>query len=323
MKELNRTTLETLDKPASRLQWGMKLGWTLAILSSLVYSATTPIARGAFLAGMQPLTLIMARFTLAAVLFGITLGTTSLGKAADGQPPLTRRITLIALASGALNGFTMVLFYYALSRLEASLVSMISIALYPIFTLFFLWLRKEPPTGRSILRLVLGLTGLYFLLGPSGISDWWGVFLAVAGAFLFAIHMVSVQWYLRPHNTWATTALMVSAASAVTLTLWASNGASTFVPGVWGWVAIVFQGVLATFIGRLMTYASVNILGSGQFALFSPLETLLTVTWSVIFLGERLDPSQWVGAIFIISGTILAAEMVRWPQRLTFAKSGK
>ena len=313
MKELNRPTLDTLDQPRGRWHWGTKLGWILAILSSLVYSATTPIARGAFLAGMEPLTLIMARFTLAAVLFGLTLGTTSLGQAADGQPALTRSVTWIALASGALNGFTMVLFYYALARLEASLVSMISIALYPIFTLMFLWLRREPPTMRSILRLVLGLTGLYFLLGPSGVSDWWGVFLAVAGAFLFAIHMVSVQWYLRPHNTWATTALMVSAASVVTLVLWGSNGANMFVPGVWGWVAIVFQGVVATYIGRLMTYAAVNILGSGQFALLSPLETLLTVIWSVIFLGERLAPAQWVGAIFIIGGAVLAAEMLRWP----------
>lgn len=316
MKELNRTTIGSPAQPTLRAKWGMKLGWALAILSSITYSANTPIARGAFLAGMQPLTLIMARFTVAAVLFGITLSSTSLGRPAAGQPTLNRRTSLIALGSGALNGLTMVMFYYALSRLEASLVSMISIALYPIFTLIFLWMGGERPTSRSILRLVLGLTGLYFLLGPSGITDWWGLLLVVAGAFLFAVHMVSVQWYLRPYNTWATTGLMVTAASAVAITLWLSNGGSTFVPGVWGWLAILFQGVMATFIGRLMTYGAVNILGSAQFALLSPLETLLTVTWSVIFLGERLDPAQWVGGVFIIGGTLLAAEAVRWPGRV-------
>jgi drug/metabolite transporter (DMT)-like permease len=320
MKELNRTTIETLEeKPTSRLAWGMKLGWILAIFSSVIYSANTPIARGAFLAGMNPLTLIMARFTMGTLLFGITLSVTSLSRAGEGQPKLGRSITLIALGSGLLNGLSMVLFYYALTRIEASLSSMIVIALYPIFTLLLLRWRGEQLTRRSVVRLTLGLIGLYFLLGPSGMLDWGGVVMATIGAMLFAVHMVSVQWYLRPYNTWATSALMVTGASIAAVALWLGNGADVFVPGPWGWLAILFQGVMATFIARLTTYASINILGSAQFALLSPLETLLTVVWSVIFLGERLAWAQWVGGIFIIGGTVLAAEALRWPKRLAKA----
>jgi drug/metabolite transporter (DMT)-like permease len=41
-------------------------------------------------------------------------------------------------------------------------------------------------------------------------------------------------------------------------------------------------------------------------ALFSPLETLLTITWAMLFLQERLTLIQWLGGGLIILSMLLA-----------------
>ncbi|MEZ4608974.1 MAG: hypothetical protein R2838_01740 [Caldilineaceae bacterium] len=47
--------------------------------------------------------------------------------------------------------------------------------------------------------------------------------------------------------------------------MWLARGADTYVPGWFGWTAILFQSVVATYLGRMMTYNAVKIIGSGQF----------------------------------------------------------
>ena len=287
-----------------------RLGWTLALLATITYSTNTPIGRGAILAGLDPVTLLAARFALAGFLFGATLGVTSVGTARSGQTPLDRRGFWIALASGMLNGVMIACIFIALTRVSASVNSMITIALIPAFTLLLLAWRGEPLTARNLVRLGIGLAGLYLLIGVGGRVDPWGVLLLVVGSALYAIHMVSVQWFLRPYNTWMITTLIVVGAGVVLACMWLARGADTYVPGWFGWTAILFQGVVATYLGRMMTYNAIKIIGSGQFTLLAPLETLLTIVWSVLFLGERLAPLQWLGAMLILFGALLAADGV-------------
>lgn len=292
-----------------------RMGWTLALLATITYSTNTPIGRAAILAGLDPVTLLAARFALAGFLFGATLGVTSLGHARPGQAPLDRRGFWIALASGVLNGVMIACIFVALTRVSASVNSMITIALIPTFTLLLLAWRGEPLTVRNLTRLAIGLAGLYLLIGLGGHVDPWGVALLVLGSALYAVHMVSVQWFLRPYNTWMITMLIVVGAGIILVIMWLALGADTYVPGWFGWAAIIFQSIVATYLGRMMTYNAVKIIGSGQFTLLAPLETMLTIVWSVLFLGERLSLVQWAGAVLILLGALLAADVV-W-QRMT------
>ena len=202
-----------------------RLGWTLALLATITYSTNTPIGRGAILAGLDPVTLLAARFALAGFLFGATLGVTSVGTARSGQTPLDRRGFWIALASGMLNGVMIACIFIALTRVSASVNSMITIALIPAFTLLLLAWRGEPLTARNLVRLGIGLAGLYLLIGVGGRVDPWGVLLLVVGSALYAIHMVSVQWFLRPYNTWMITTLIVVGAGVVLACMWLARGA--------------------------------------------------------------------------------------------------
>jgi drug/metabolite transporter (DMT)-like permease len=79
--------------------------------------------------------------------------------------------------------------------------------------------------------------------------------------------------------------------------------------------------VVSTFIARLLLFSGIRRLGSGQFALLAPLETLLTVIWSYLFLQERLTAIQWAGGLLILFSMVLAVQRLRltgrwrpWPR---------
>ena len=295
-----------------------KIGWLLATTSIVLYSTNTPIGRAAFVAGMRPMTLLFFRFVIATLFFIVFMHFSSLGSPSSTQRPLGKEGWKMTAISGMANGLTLVCLYMGLTRLPASLASMIGIVLYPIFVFLILLWRNEVPTRRDLTRLALGVVGLYYLLGPSGQVDWIGVLFVSLGSFLFSLHMVSIQWYLQSYNTWHTTSIMVYVATAIAGVMWLADGLfygglDFFVPGTIGWVAIFFQGIIATFIGRVVTYAAVSRVGSAQMSLLSPVETLLTLVWSLLFLGEVLLLEQWFGAALVLGGMLLSIEITKLP----------
>jgi drug/metabolite transporter (DMT)-like permease len=65
-------------------------------------------------------------------------------------------------------------------------------------------------------------------------------------------------------------------------------------------------------------FVAVREIGGGQFSLLAPLEMLLTVIWSVMFLSERLTLWQWAGGGLILVSAVLAAQRwlrVRWKRQ--------
>lgn len=290
---------------------GPRLGWLLALLSVIIFSTNTPVARAVILQDMQPLTLVVSRFVGAAILFGLVMLATPLGRARGDEQPLDRRIVGICLVSGGINGLTLAAYYSALSYVSASLTAVLGIALFPSVTLIVLALGGEKLTRRRLLRLSIALAGIYLLLGLSGQLDLTGLLLIIVAAVTYSLHIVSVQWYMKQYNTWAITSLMISGSALVVVVLWLFSGAPSFVPGLAGWLVIAYQIVILTFVGRTVIYAAIERIGSGQMALLTPIETVLTLVWSALFLSETLTASQMIGATLILISALLAGEFRR------------
>lgn len=285
-----------------------RVGWLLALTATVLYSTNTVVARGVIVAGMDSTTLVFGRFAGGALLFTGTLALTGVGRAHGSDKPFDRGTLLICLLSGGTNGLTLLAYYRALTYLTASLASVIGIALFPSMTLLFLALRGERITRRKLVRLGLVAVGLYWLVEVSGTPNVTGLIFLFIAAATYAIHLASVQWFLKPYNTWATTGTMMIAAAVVVTIFWLFSGRPAFVPGFGGWAAIVYQGVFLIFIGRLVLYAAIDRIGSAQVALLAPIETVLAIVWSFLFLAERLNPAQIVGALFILTSAALAGE---------------
>lgn len=299
----------TTANPAATRTW---VGWTLALSASISFSFATPIARGAISAGMDSTTLVTLRLLLTSFL---TLATVVIINRAWLH--IDRRGLLIALAAGSLNGVGMLLLFWALARVQASMASMF-ISLIPLGVLSLLALRGERFTHRHTLRLILGVGGVYLVVGPGGAVDPVGIALMLSAVACFCVHMALLQWYLRPYEALTATLYVTAAMTAVVFVAWLAQGAAWRDPGINGWLAVIGLVVVSTYFSRLLMVAAINHIGSGQMALLTPFETLLTIIWSMLFLDERLTPVQWLGGVLILASALLAIQRLgraRWRPR--------
>lgn len=281
------------------------VGWVLALLASACFSLAPPVARGAILAGIDPTTLLVLRMGLATLAFAVTITVM--------KPTLflvSRQTLLVTFCAGFMNGIGMLLFFWALVRVDASVSSMM-ISMVPLVVLSLLALRGERFTYRHIIRLALGLGGIYLLLGPGGDVDPTGITMLLGAVFCFAIQITLLQWYLRGQDPRAVSFYISLFMLSVVLTYWLTREIHWQAPGVSGWLSVATLAFFSTFLARLMFVAAVDRIGGGQMTLLAPLETLLTLIWAMSFLGERLAPLQLVGGGFVLGSALLAIQRLR------------
>lgn len=284
-------------------------GWPMAIFSTVCFSLAPPLGKAAIDLGMDALALLVLRMLLAALLLGATVLLAS-----PARLRIDRRGLLLCLGAGLANGVGMVMFFRSLERLNASIASMI-FSLSPLVLLLVLALRGEKFTYRNGVRLLLGLGGVYLLIGPGGEVDSLGVLLAMGTIVTVPIQILVMQWYLQEYDAYAVTFYMVVGMLLVAGAWWLAQGLPWQPVGPAAWWLLLALVVVSTFVARVTMFAAIRVIGGGEVGLLAPFETMLTVVWSVLFLREWLNPLQWVGGGLILLSALLAVlrlKRVRW-----------
>jgi drug/metabolite transporter (DMT)-like permease len=291
---------------------GAPWGWLMAIAAVSGFSIAPPISRAVIIGGLDPTVMVVARIVLAALLLGGTIAVTT--------PRLLfadKRCFAIAAGAGLFNAIGMLTFFWALARIEASMASML-VGIGPLMVLSLLALRGERFTYRHGVRLVVALAGIYLLVGPGGQVDLLGVIWVMTAIGLHAIYTVVIQWYLTGYDARTVTFYLLIGMSVGVVAYWWLAGAHWDPPGVQGWMAIIILAVVSTYLSRLLIFGAISRIGSGQTSMLTPVETLLTVIWSVLFLNERLTMVQWAGGALVLTSAVLAIKRLgqaRWQPR--------
>lgn len=189
------------------------------------------------------------------------------------------------------------------------------ISLSPLAVLSLLALRGEKVTYRHAIRMALALAGVYLLIGPSGDVSLVGAAFIIVSLFAFAMQMVLLQWYLLDYDARSVTFYVLVAMTAGVFLWWLFKGMPWQAPGVSGWASILAIGIVGTYAARLLLFGSVSRIGGGQTSMLSPVETLLAVIWSYLFLGERLELVQLIGGALILISAMLAIQRLRRGRR--------
>lgn len=292
-------------------------GWSVALLSTLAFSLAAPVAKAAIDLGLDPTVMLVLRYALTiALLWGTSTAWPGTRRKLD------QRGRAIAFGSGLVHGVGTLTFNWALTRMDASISSML-FALYPLAVLGLLALRGERFTYRNTVRLVLGLGGVYLLIGPGGQADWLGIVLVAIAIMTSATQTVITQWFLRPYDQQATLLYIMLGMGALTGVYWLAGGVapSAFALSLPVWGAVVVLAGVCTYLAWTTWFVAMRHVGTGPVAMLVPLETFLTVIWSVLFLSERLSLLQWLGGGLILLSTLLAVRRLGrvrlWPWRPT------
>ncbi|MFQ5408285.1 MAG: DMT family transporter [Anaerolineales bacterium] len=289
-----------LIQDAAAVNHRASVGWGLAVFTAIGFSSTTPLGRLAVTSGINPTMLLAVRFLVATLLFTVTYAV-----ARPAWLRIDRRGFLWCVAGGLTGAVAVLCYFWGLREIAGSIAAVI-VSVYPLIVLGLLALRGEKLTYRNAIRVLLGLAGIYLLVGLGGDFKLGGVLLVLVAAAAYAGHVVLIQWRLSQYSS-QTVAYYVTAIMTVLLgAAWLLSGAGWQDPGRVGWFAIFGMALLGTYLAKVAFYEAVRRIGGGQVVLLSPLETLLSVGWSILFLYERLAALQLLGTVLIIASAGLA-----------------
>jgi drug/metabolite transporter (DMT)-like permease len=278
---------------------GRQKGITAALSSAFLLGVVPVIGKIAINYGFSPLAVIALRTSLAALLM---LSVMYLKM----RPYLyIYPVGLIGcILAGFINGLGSILYYSALSRLDASLGHMLYSS-YPIFVAFWLLIDRQPITRMTLVRLLLAVPAVVLLVG-TGIHkvDLIGALMMISSAILYALHLLINQriLYEAPAQTVTLYTLLAMAVTVVLAFLIARPSLPD--PAVTPWWPVIAMGVV-TFSSRLTLFLGVKHLGGLQTALLGLAELFVTVILAQIYLNERLTSTQWIGAVFLMMSMIL------------------
>jgi drug/metabolite transporter (DMT)-like permease len=287
-------------------------GFLLVLISAVAFGAMPVMARFAYAAGVDPISLLLFRFTTAGLLM--------LGIARVQGQKLPRGRTLAAVAAmGAVGYFGQSLSYFtALTLAPASLVALL-LYLYPalvagLAALIF----KERLNRQKIGALVLATGGAALVIAPLGNQAGLergmqthplGIILALSAAFIYSGYILwgsRVLKWVQPVP--AATVIMLSAGAAfwgLALGRAAAGGGGINLPdSPGGWGALLGLSLFATVIAIVAFLAGMERIGPTNASLLSTLEPLVSVLLAAALLAETLTPVRLLGGGFILAAVV-------------------
>jgi len=293
-------------------------GTILVLLSAVCYAFLSVLAKTAYGLGYTPLMLLfMEKFLAGAVQWlGLTLFRRRLLKISSRQ---LKHLVVMTLCGSALSALG---FFNALHYLDASVATILlftnPIVVIILTTIFY----REPLRPIQLLSLAACITGGILVVGLS-LSEGlllppMGVAMGLLASFGLGFHTFYAQRVLGEglHPLTITTytntiACLVSSFLARPVFLF--NGQLT--PPMWG--LAVLLALLSSVLPNFLSLLGISIIGASRAALVASFELPCNVFFAALFLGERLTPTQLLGAFLVLSGVLL----VNWDRDLPAASS--
>jgi len=274
-------------------QYGIS-GTTLILFAILCLSILPPLVRVGLTEDVSPIPMLAIRLLIASVILWAVFGLS--------QPRVLhidrRGLLACALVAGT-DTFASVCYYYAFTHISTSIAHVI-FSLYPVVALVLLSFRGERFSPLQVVGLALALAGVSLLVGPGGQVNLAGAALAFGAALGYALTLAFTQWFLRDYDPRTVALYVVSLMTLMTGGLWLIQGQGLQTISPVGWTVILITAIVSTAIARLALFAGIQRAGSGRTALLAPVETLLAVSWAVLFLGDRLSAWQWGGGMLVL-----------------------
>jgi drug/metabolite transporter (DMT)-like permease len=270
-----------------------------AAIASAIFMGIVPIfGKQAILLGFSPLAVVALRTNFAVLMLLLII------------LPHKRQFLYIypvGLMGCALAGFTnglgSILYYSALSRMDAS-VGHLLYSFYPIFVALWLLTDRQTISKITIYRLILAAPGVYLLVSTGTKTvDLMSAAMMLGAALLYALHLLINQrvLYDAPPPT-VTFYTLLSMGLTVLVAFLLFDPRLPVLNLSWG---PIIGMALVTFFSRILLFTGVKHLGGLQTSLIGLAELMVTVFLAQIWLGEKLSVLQWTGAVLLAISIVM------------------
>ena len=218
-----------------------------------------------------------------------------------------RRVVGPGLLLGSLMFVAFLLQTEGINRGTATNAGFIT-GLYVVFTpLLGLLLFRQPVTGAAWLAVAISVLGLYLLTAPEPfvfrMGD--GDLFVVAGAVGWGAHIVVLGRVASRHPALLLGFAQMAAATALHLIVAAPGGMH---PGgaAESWHLLVVTGVFGSGVAFTIQVLGQQEVGAARAAILLAGESVVAAGLAAIWLGERLEPHQWVGAAIMVAAMAIS-----------------
>jgi len=266
-------------------------------LVALIWGSTFVVVQNA-LDDVAPMTFVAWRFICATVVLGMLF------------TRRVRRVSRQGIVAGALIGVWLSGGYIfqtiglqSTTTAKAGFITGLSVVIVPVLATALL---RRPPARGAVAGIVAATIGLGLLSLDSNLGVQTGDLWVLAGAFMFALHIVSVSQFSNHHDT-----IQLAIAQIATTALLSTGAAFAFeTPTVdfplktWG--AIAFTGVVATALVFSLQVHVQRFTTATHTALIFSLEPVFAAFFGWWWADEILGTKELLGCGLILLGMIVA-----------------
>jgi len=272
----------------------------LAALATLWGASYTFIRIG--VATIPPITLIAGRTLIAGLLLVVIMSWQGVRLPTDAA---TWRRFLFQACLNSVVPWTMVA--WSERALDAGLATILN-STSPIFTFFltFAVTRHEALTSRKLLGVVSGMAGICLIVGVQALAGFGEQLIAQIVAVLAAICYAGAAIFGRGFKGLdpmapAAGSLLCGAAILIPLSLGVERP-WTLHPSMDSVLALLALAVFSTALAFVIYFRLIQTLGSVGTTAQAYLRVPIGVALGVLFLGERLSPTAWIGLACVVIG---------------------
>ncbi|NTF31957.1 DMT family transporter [Rhizobium skierniewicense] len=272
----------------------------LLVLATLWGSAYTFIKLG--VATIPPITLIAARTLMAATVLLIVLRIRGLRLPRDATT--WRRFFIQACLNTAVP-FTLIA--WAETTTDAGLAVILN-STTPVFAFLMtvLFIRHEPVSGRKMAGIAAGFSGIVLIVGVQALNGVGKELLAqlaviaasvcYGGAVIFGKNFKDLDPMMPAAGSLICGATLLAPLSLIIDHPWTLSPSATSI------FALLALSVFSTALAFVIYYRLIHTLGSVGTTSQAYLRVPIGVAIGVIFLGENLPPTAWIGLVLVVIG---------------------
>lgn len=268
----------------------------LLIAATAVWGVSFVVVKGA-LAASSPLAFLAMRFAIAAAALAPIVDFRTRWSAGELRGGLLLTVLLATGFAAQAVGLQ-----YTTPARSAFIVA-ISSVLAPVVAFAVL---RQRLRWWVVMAVAVAGVGIYLLTAPNAGGLNRGDLWTLITAFVFGGHIVAVTELSRRHDARRLVFMQVAGTTAAV-----AIAAALLEPVRVDWSlglvsALVYTGVVATAVALVWQMRAQREMSSARAALLLCFEPVFATITSWLWLGERLSITQWIGAVLIVAGMILA-----------------
>lgn len=282
--------------------------WSLLLILSLLWGGSFLFVELA-LRGLPPLTIVMGRVGLAALILGLVLWAGRFFGEKSGTSALPRRARGAVLVMGLLNNavpFT--LFALAQGRIDGALAAIVN-ATTPLWTVVVahLFTADERITPAKAVGLGFGFAGVAIMAGHAGGGEAAAILACLAAALSYGLAAVWGRRFRGMGVSPLFTAFgQTAGATLLLMPLWLALDRpwAMQAPGAGPVLAVVAMAALSTALAYLIYFRLLASAGATNLSLVTFLIPVSAAVLGVVLLNETLLPRHLSGFALIAAGLL-------------------